>query len=514
MTKGEAIRIAVCVALVLAVWEAFMRLGPWWHNAVPAPSAILVDYWASADVYLRHAMATVQSAAIGFVFGNIAAITAAVLFCRFPTLEQLLRGVNLTLFVIPMLAIGPLLVLIFRGNEPQIILAAIAVYFPTMAATLVGLRDIDPRLVDVVHIYGGRELTVMRLIRLRAALPSILAGFRVASAGAVLGAILGEFGSGVRWGLGTFLLGSLPEGIPARLWGIGFAATSISMAGYLAFSILGRRVIGSTVAVTIASKLPDQIGRAAPLGVAQRAAILAASVAMPIVVWWLLVRGTGLSPIIAPGPLETLHYVFFSPSSEEARASLLAALAATLPAAALGLLFGLAAAFVLASLSVLKPQLIKAVIPPALTLQSTPLVALAPIMLLIFGRDLTASVVTAVIVVFFGAFVVLTQGFELVPRAARELVAVYGGGRRKDLTLISIPFAIRYLFTAAKLVAPRALLGVMVAEWLFTGTGLGHLVDVARGQLEFELVWAGAVLSIVVAIVAYQGVALVERFAR
>jgi ABC-type nitrate/sulfonate/bicarbonate transport system permease component len=224
-----------------------------------------------------------------------------------------------------------------------------------------------------------------------------------------------------------------------------------------------------------------------------------------------LVRGTGLGPLIAPGPLDTVKYLF---ASADARETLLTALNATLPAAGLGLLFGLAGAFVLASLSVLKPGLIKALVPPALVLQTTPLVALAPIVLLIFGRDLTASVVIAVVIVFFSAFVVLTQGFALVPRAARELVKIYGGGPVKDLTLISVPFSVSYLFVAAKLVAPRALLGVMVAEWLLTGTGLGHLVDVARGELDYEMVWAGAVVSILVAIAAYQAVSLVERFMR
>jgi sulfonate transport system permease protein len=44
----------------------------------------------------------------------------------------------------------------------------------------------------------------------------------------VLGAILAEFGGGGRWGLGSYLLGSLGRGEPARLWGIGLVATLIA----------------------------------------------------------------------------------------------------------------------------------------------------------------------------------------------------------------------------------------------------------------------------------------------
>lgn len=513
-TKRDTAAILFGVGVTLVAAEAIVRLTPWRHDILAAPSQIIVQYWTDSDVFIPHLLATATTAATGFVFGNAVAVLAAILFCRFPTLEQICRGVNLTLFVIPMLVVGPLLVLIFRGNQPQIILSAVAVYFPTMAATLVGLRDIDPRLLDVVHLYGGQDWQVMRLVRLRSSLPSMLAGFRVASATSVLGTILGEFGSGTRWGLGTYLLGSLPEADPARLWSIALAATALAMAGYGAFAWLGKRVAGATVAVTIASRLPDQLARGGRYGAGGRAAFFVISVALPFLVWWGLVRGTGLSPIIAPGPLETLNYLFGSSGAGEARTTLFRALGQTLPAAGLGLVFGLAAAFGLASLSVLAPRFVKAAIPPALALQSTPLVALAPIILLIFGRDLIASVAIAILVVFFSAFVVLTQGFALVPRAARELVQVYGGGPRKDLTLISIPYAIDYLFAAAKLVAPRALLGVMVGEWLLTGTGLGHLLDDARGSLDYEMVWGGAVLSILIAVAAYQTVIVVERAVR
>jgi ABC-type nitrate/sulfonate/bicarbonate transport system permease component len=117
-------------------------------------------------------------------------------------------------------------------------------------------------------------------------------------------------------------------------------------------------------------------------------------------------------------------------------------------------------------------------------------------------------------VVFFPAFVLLAQGFALVPPAARELIQVYGGSRTRELFLVSVPYASSYLFAAAKLVAPRALLGVMVAEWLLSGKGLGNLLNSSRGLLDYDMVWAGAVVSIMVAIVAYEAISLIERALR
>ena len=238
--------------------------------------------------------------------------------------------------------------------------------------------------------------------------------------------------------------------------------------------------------------------------------MLSGAMLLPFLLWWAVVRVTRLSPIVAPSPMEIISF-FLSPRASEARTMLMDALAQTLPVAGLGLVFGLAAAFALAAISVLAPKLAKGMLPVALVLQSTPLVALAPIILLFFGRDTASSVVMAVLVVFFPAFVMLAQGFALVPGAAREVVQAYGASRVSQLVLVSIPYSVRYLFAAAKLVAPRALLGVMVAEWLLSGTGLGNLLNISRGTLDYEIVWGGALVSILVAVAAYQAVSLTER---
>jgi sulfonate transport system permease protein len=509
------LRVIFWVAVTLLAWEALGRWSPWGYDVISTPTRIALQYWRDADLYEAHIAATARSALLGFLIGNAFAIVAALLFCRFPSFEAIFRGVNIALFAMPPIVIGPILILLLTGDWPQIILAALIVYFPTMAAMLVGLHDIDPRLVDVVHLYGGKELALTRFVRLRSSLPSLLAGLRVAASLAVLGAILGEFGSGVRWGLGTFLLGSLGEANPARLWGIGLAAAALAMIGYGAFDWIGARVGGATTAVTLAAaRLPDQIAGPNRNSVIRRALLLIAAIALPFVLWEVLLLVTRLNPIIAPGPLQTLEYLFVGPDAASERQVMLQALAETLPIAGLGLGAGLAAAFMLAALSVLRPGLVRALLPAALVLQSTPLIAMVPIILLIFGRGVMASIVMAVLVVFFPAFVLLAQGFALVPRAARELVQVYGGGPLKQLALVSIPFAARYLYVAAKLVAPRALLGVMVAEWLLSGVGLGNLLNVSRGTLDYGMIWAGALISILISIAAYQSVGVVERLVR
>ncbi len=514
MTRAQ-FKTSVYLFAALLVWEVAGRSMHAVRDLIASPTLILTQYWTGADLYVSHLLATVRSAAFGFVIGNLVAVAAAILFCRFPAAETAFRGVNIALFAMPSIVVGPVLALVFSDNLPQIILAALVVYFPTMAATLVGLRDIDPRLLDVIKTYGGGPNAIMRFVRLRSALPAILAGLRTAAPLSVLGAILGEFGSGVRWGLGSFLLGSLGDADPARLLGIGFAATAVAMAGYGVFAWIGRRTLGASMAVTIApERSPDQYILWPEYSRQSSAALFSVAVLLPFLLWWLILRVSDISPIIAPGPMETLRYLVSGPDSADARAALLAALGQTLPLAAVGLVCGIAAAFAIAALTVVRPAAAKAILPVAMLLQSMPLVALVPLVMLLFGRDTAATVVMAVMVVFFPAYVMLAQGFALVPRPALELVQVYGGSKTKEFLLISVPYAASYLFAAAKLVVPRALLGVMVAEWLLSGKGLGNLLNSSRGLLDYDMVWAGAVISILISVAAYETVSGIERLVR
>jgi ABC-type nitrate/sulfonate/bicarbonate transport system permease component len=511
-TVWSRLRPFVSCAVVLAAWEMAVRLHVIGGRAFPPPSGIVADWWNNAELYLFHITATLQSASLGFLFGSGIAIGAAVVFAQWPMIERLCRGISITLFAVPAITIGPILVLSFRGSLPQIILAAICVYFPTMIATLIGLREIDPRPMEVIHAYGGGKFAILRYIRLRAALPGMLAGLRVAAPSAMLGAILGEFGAGTRWGLGSFLLGSLGQANASRIWGIGLCSTAVAAIGYVGFGLAGRAVLGTSTSVTVAANsAPNRLGDNGPRGRTGRMLLTAGAILAPFAAWWLTIRLLHLNPIIARDPVSTMHYLFFAEASASARKTLWDAFASTLPVAALGMVLGVLAAFMLGALSVLRPAVVRALMPLSLVLQTMPLVALTPIIVLIFGRDLLATLAVTVLVVFFPAFVTLAQGFSQVPSASLDVVRAYGYHPFRSLRLVSIPSALPYLFAAARLVAPRALLGAMIAEWLATGTGVGQLLNASRGMMDYGMIWATAFVSVVVATLAYQGVSVAER---
>jgi sulfonate transport system permease protein len=206
-----------------------------------------------------------------------------------------------------------------------------------------------------------------------------------------------------------------------------------------------------------------------------------------------------------------IHYLFFSNTSGTAQRRLLSALAETLPITLLGMALGMGFAFLLAVSSRLTPEFTRAFMPVALITQTMPLVALTPLLVLMLGRGSSLTLWVTISVTFFPAYVMMAQGLAMVPRAALELPRAYGAKAWAELRLVAIPASIPYVFAAMRLTAPRALLGVMIAEWLATGRGLGNLLNQSRGYLDFNMIWTVAAVSVLISVGFYQIVLLVER---
>ena len=293
------------LAILAVGWEIAGRLQLVAAGALPSLSAIAVRFWADLLDYPLHIWSTLQSALLGFIIGNAIAVIAGVLFVLHPVVLRLARGINITIFALPPIAIVPVLVLTLSGMAPRVVLAALGCYFATMTATVVGLTQVDARSLDIVRAYGGTTWATMRLVQFRSALPSILGGLRIAAPNAVLGAILAEFGGGGRWGLGTYLLGSLGRADPPRLWGIGLVATAIAGLAYALFAIIGNRVIGASRAVTIPASASPSIGGRS-YGPRINIPVTLASAAIPLILWWALLKALHVPELIAKTPVGVL----------------------------------------------------------------------------------------------------------------------------------------------------------------------------------------------------------------
>jgi ABC-type nitrate/sulfonate/bicarbonate transport system permease component len=186
----------------------------------------------------------------------------------------------------------------------------------------------------------------------------------------------------------------------------------------------------------------------------------------------------------------------------------------TLPLAIAGMALGGLAALTLALARKFVPSLGRAVAVPVLLLQSTPLVALTPLIILALGRGAAATLAISTSVCFYPAFLTLAQALEATPEAALDVLRLYRASPFQILRLVILQYLTPSLFTAARWVAPTALLGVMTAEWLATGYGFGGLMNEARGNLDYGMIWTVASITIAISLGLYELILAIERAVR
>jgi ABC-type nitrate/sulfonate/bicarbonate transport system permease component len=229
------------VAAMLGLWQLigvtlFHKTG-----TIPPPTRIVShmvkDGW---HFYWPNIHTTLREAAWGWLWGNAIAIVLGVAFVQLPLLEKVLMQVCVAAYCLPIIAIGPVLAILYSGDAPKVILAALSVFFATLVGMVLGLRSADKASLDVVRAYGGGSWSQLWRVRLRASLPSLFAGLRIAAPAAVLGAIIGEYVSTGDRGLGFAMTASQQRLDIPRTWGIAVAATAVSGVGYALTALVAR----------------------------------------------------------------------------------------------------------------------------------------------------------------------------------------------------------------------------------------------------------------------------------
>jgi len=180
---------------VLLVWEALAQLGWVSPQVLPAPSKVVRTAYrlATSGSLLGDLGVSLLRAGSGFVIGGSVAFILGVLvgFSRFA--EALIDRSVQMVRAIPFLAVLPLVIVWFGVGEGQkIFLVSLGVAFPIYINTTLGIRQVDPRLVELGRVQGLSRWQLIRRIILPGALPSILTGVRYSLATAWLALVVAE----------------------------------------------------------------------------------------------------------------------------------------------------------------------------------------------------------------------------------------------------------------------------------------------------------------------------------
>jgi sulfonate transport system permease protein len=181
--------------LMVVVWEGFARLGGLPPHILPAPSKVAMTGFTLLmnGTLLPDMGISLLRAAAGFAIGGVAgfALGIAVGFSRIA--GALLDRTILMLRAIPFLAVLPLVIVwLGIGEVAKVFLVAFGVAFPIYMNTVLGIRQVDPKLVELGRVIGLSNWRLIRRIILPGALPSILNGVRYALATAWLALVVAE----------------------------------------------------------------------------------------------------------------------------------------------------------------------------------------------------------------------------------------------------------------------------------------------------------------------------------
>lgn len=237
---------------------------------------------------------------------------------------------------------------------------------------------------------------------------------------------------------------------------------------------------------------------------AARSGPAVASVLSAFAIWEIYVHLSGISPLMLPAPSRVLHQMVVN------RALLWDNTLPTIRATLAGFSLSLCVAFGLSVALDFLPRLRRALFPIFVVSQTLPLVAIAPLVVLWFGFDLTPKVLLVALVTFFPMLVALVDGYDATDPEIAALLRSMGAPRRVVFWRARLPSAMPYFFAGLRISITYAVVAAIFAEYVGARAGLGIVILNAKNSFRPDLVLAAVVISSGLTLVLFALTALVQ----
>lgn len=231
------------------------------------------------------------------------------------------------------------------------------------------------------------------------------------------------------------------------------------------------------------------------------------TIGLVLIIWQGVVMLGLVSPSLVPEPLAVVEK--FSAIIANGRWWLHTS--TTLVEVLAGLGLGVGIALVL-GYSIAKSRLLEDMLSPIIvSMQSTPVVAYAPLLIIWFGSGPTSKIVICALTVFFPMLMNTVVGIRSVPDDLYDLMRVTRATRWQTLTKLEIPAAMPILLAGLKTSATLSVIGAVVGEFINANAGIGFMISVARNQFDTPLVYVGVITLALIARTLYGFISILER---
>ena len=240
--EAVAVPLATVIGLLL-IWQGGVRLFGVPTYIAPAPSDVANALFTQFPLLLANFWPTLFESVLGFITGNLAAVLIAIAFVHSRTVEKAFFPIAVFINTIPILAIAPILVLIFgSGLTAKAVIAALICFFPTLVNMVRGLQSVSPQALELARILSASKSEIFWKIRLPSSLPFLFSALKIAATTCVIGAIVGEW-IGADKGLGALIIDATFNFRSALLYATVFMSSGLSVLLFTAVSIAERLIV-------------------------------------------------------------------------------------------------------------------------------------------------------------------------------------------------------------------------------------------------------------------------------
>ncbi len=191
---------------IIVLWYLVVIVFDVKEYVAPLPHQVLQVVVNQFDVIVINATPTIQECVAGFILGNSVAVGIAIVFVHSSLAERMYYPIAVLFNTIPIIAISPILVLVFGlGMAPKIIISAIICFFPTLVNMIRGFKSVSQNELELMRILSANRREVFFRLRIQRSLPYLFSALRIASTTSVIGAIVGEW-IGANLGLGALII--------------------------------------------------------------------------------------------------------------------------------------------------------------------------------------------------------------------------------------------------------------------------------------------------------------------
>src|SRR5246500_488289 len=223
---------------------------------------------------------------------------------------------------------------------------------------------------------------------------------------------------------------------------------------------------------------------------------------LTLAAWQAIVMGAGIPEYLLPAPTAIFANV---------DRTLAVQLAVTFVEAVIGFLIASVLAFGCAIMFVRFNTLEEGLFPIAIAVKTTPIVAIAPLLVIWLGTGWWSKIVAAILICFFPVLVNTVKGLKAAGLEYPELFETLGASRAQEFRKLRVPFCLPYLFSALKISSSLAVVGAIVGEFVGATQGLGYLIIISSAHLETATLFSAIVAAAMAGIAMFHAITFAER---